>query len=176
MPTALPAAADAAKQKARGEFKLTGLHVLLILLGFFGTVASVNAVMIHYALSTFRGEVKDKPYEQGLAYNADIQEARAQAARGWQVGGAVARGADGQARIEVTARDAAGAALTGLQVKANLAAPADKKRDHAVTLDDVGGGVYRGATTAASGAWDFELYAARDGKVMFQSRNRITLE
>ena len=176
MPTLLPTADDIAKQKASAGFRLTGLHVLLILFAFFGTVAGVNAVMIHYALSTFRGEVADKPYEQGLAYNSDIQEARSQAARGWKIDGTVVRGADGQAQIEVSAHDAAGAALQGMQVSATLAAPADKKRDHAVKLDESAGGVYRGAVPATTGIWDLELHAVRDGKVMFQSRNRITLE
>lgn len=176
MPTVLPTADDLAKRKAEGGFRLKGLHVLAILVGFFGTVAVVNAVMIHYALSTFRGEVTKHPYEEGLAYNSDIQEARAQAARGWKVEGKVARAADGQAAIEVTALDAEGKPLPGLQMSATLAAPADMKRDRAATLESVGGGVYRGSIAAPQGIWDFELAAARDGKTLFQSRNRITLE
>ena len=177
MPTAIPTAdrtPDAID--GAGRRKLTGLHVLLILFGFFGTVASVNALMIHYALSTFRGEVTAHPYEEGLAFNSEISEARAQAARGWQVDGKVARDPAGKAQIEVSARDADGGALTGLHIDALLAAPADKKRDHAVKLDDVGGGLYRGAVGAPSGIWDFELSASRDGKKVFQSRNRITLD
>lgn len=175
MPTAIPAPAKSAKKDDSG-FRLTGLHVLLMLVVFFGSVAAVNFVMIRYAISTFRGEVAGKPYEQGLAYNKEIAEARAQAARGWKVDGAVRRGADGLAQIEVTARDANGAAVQGLQVTATLAAPADKRRDHTVKLDEAAGGVYRGASTTERGAWDLELSASRDGAVQFQSRNRITLE
>ncbi len=176
MPTVFPSAQNEAPAAAEPGRKLTGLHVLLILLAFFGTVASVNFIMIRAALSTFRGEVTDHPYERGIAYNHDISDARAQAARGWKVDGVVKRSADGMARIEVAAHDAGGAALAGLQISATLAAPADKKRDHIVKLDDVGGGVYHGETAVQTGAWDLELSAARDGKVLFQSRNRIMLE
>lgn len=177
MPTALPTAgrkpAETADDVGR---KLTGLHVLLILIGFFVTVAAVNALMIHFALSTFSGEVAKKPYEQGLAFNNEIKEARAQAERGWKVDGRVSRAADGKAQIEVAARDASGAALAGLNVEANLAWPTDKKRDHLIKLVDVGGGVYRGAIAAEAGGWELELRAVRDGETLFKSRNRITLE
>jgi len=74
------------------------------------------------------------------------------------------------------ARDANGSALTGLQVSATLAAPADKRLDHQAKLLEVRPGAYEGAVDAAKGAWDLGLSAARDGKTLFQSQNRITLE
>ncbi|MDE2361568.1 MAG: FixH family protein [Hyphomicrobiales bacterium] len=176
MPTVLPTAEDVAREKAKDGFRLTGLHVLLMLVAFFVTVASVNAIMIHDALSTFRGEVTKHPYEEGLAYNSDIQEARAQAARGWKVAGDVVRDANGQARVEVSALDSSGAPLVGLSIAARLAAPADMKRDRLLTLEDAGNGVYRGSVAADAGAWYLELVAGREGKTLFQSRNRITLK
>ena len=176
MPTVLPTADDIAQQQSKEGFRLTGPRVLMMLVAFFVTVAAVNAVMIHYALSTFRGEVTPHPYEEGLAYNADIQEARAQAARGWKVAGDVVRDAKGQAQIAVSALDATGAPIDGLSVSARLAAPADMKRDRSTTLEDAGRGLYRGAVAIDAGVWDFELAAARDGKTLFQSRNRITLK
>ena len=81
----------------------------------------------------------------------------------------------GEALIEVSAHDAAGAALTGLKVHGLLAAPADVKRDRPVELAEAAPGVYRGEAMAQAGAWDLELTAARDGKTLFQSHNRINL-
>lgn len=176
MPTVIPDAGENAGRKTNSGFRLTGLHVLLMLVCFFGLVAGVNGVMIHFATSTFRGEVAKKPYEQGLVYNRQIQQARDQAELGWKVDGAVKRDASGKARIEVVARDANGSALTGLQVSATLAAPADKRLDHQTKLLEVRPGAYEGAVDAAKGAWDLGLSAARDGKTLFQSQNRITLE
>jgi len=175
MPTVLPDANAAPPRTGKGEFRLTGLHVLLMLVAFFGIVAAVNIVMIRFALKTHSGEVTAHPYEKGLAYNAAIREAREQEARGWKVDGQATRGPDGKALIEVSARDAAGAALTGLKVHGLLAAPADVKRDRPIELLEAAPGVYRGEAPAQAGAWDFELTAARNGKTLFQSHNRITL-
>lgn len=176
MPTVLPTGQREPGGVAEdGGRKLTGKHVLLILICFFGTVAAANFVMIRYATTTFSGEVAKKPYEQGLAFNKEIVAAREQEARGWKVDGKVKREA-GKALVEISARDAAGAPLTGLRVEATLASPTDKKLDHPVKLDEAGGGVYRGATDVASGSWDLELKAGRDGARLFQSRNRVTLE
>ncbi len=175
MPTVLPDAKAVAPQAEKSEFRLTGLHVLLMLVAFFGIVASVNVVMIRFALKTHSGEVTAHPYEKGLAYNAAIREAREQEARGWKVDGKVTRNAEGKAQFEVSAQDAAGAALTGLKVHALLAGPADVKRDHPVELIETAPGVYRGAASAQPGAWLLDLTAARDGKVLFQSNNRINL-
>ena len=49
--------------------RLTGWKVLGILVAFFATVATVNGIMIHYALSTFPGVEDDQAYEHGLHYN-----------------------------------------------------------------------------------------------------------
>lgn len=175
MPTVLPSTETSRDVEPEGGWKLNGFHVLVILVLFFGSVAAVNGVMIYDALSTFRGEVVAHPYEKGIAYNSDIKEAREQEARGWKVDGVVNREADGMAHIAVTARDATGAALAGLQMHATLEAPADVKRDKPIELSDAGGGAYQGATQAQPGVWDLELTASRDGKVLFQSRNRIKL-
>ena len=175
MPTVLPEAKAGSPQAEKGEFKLTGMHVLLILVAFFGIVAAVNIVMIRFALKTHSGEVTAHPYEKGLAYNAAIREAREQEARGWKVDGQVSRAGDGKAQIEVSARDSAGAPLSGLKVHGLLAAPADVKRDRPIELVEAAPGVYRGEAAAQAGAWAFELTAARDGKTLFQSHNRINL-
>lgn len=175
MPTVLPEA-GAGSRAQKGEFKLTGLHVLAMLVAFFGIVAAVNVVMIRYALKTHSGEVTAHPYEKGLAYNSAIREAREQEARGWKVDGRATRTPDGKAQLEVSARDASGAALTGLKVHALLASPADVKRDHPVELVETAPGVYRGEAAAQAGAWDLDLTAARDGKTLFQSHNRISLQ
>ncbi|HMN72147.1 MAG TPA: FixH family protein [Rhodoblastus sp.] len=174
MPTVLPEA-NAVPQREESQFRLTGLHVLAMLVAFFGIVAGVNVVMIRYALTTHSGEVTAHPYEQGIAYNAAIREAREQEARGWKVDGQVTRTPDGKAQVEVAAHDSVGAALTGLAMRALLAAPADVKRDRRVELVETAPGVYRGEAVAPAGVWEFELAASRDDKVVFQSRNRITL-
>jgi nitrogen fixation protein FixH len=148
---------------------LTGGKVLLILVAFFGTVFAVNGLLTYDALSTFRGEVVDNPYEAGLAYNNQIAAADAQSERHWKVDVTLAGG------VRAIFRDAQGRAIEGLSVSGVFAAPADMKRDRSFAMRDMGKGAYVGGQSPPSGVWDLQLEAARDGKVLFRSNNRVAL-
>ena len=52
--------------------QLTGKVVLAILLGFFGTVMSVNALMMTLAITTLPGTEVDSAYAASLAYEREI--------------------------------------------------------------------------------------------------------
>jgi nitrogen fixation protein FixH len=157
---------------ARG---LTGGKVLAILLAFFATVGSVNALMIHYALSTFRGEVADHPFEVGLKFNSEIAASRAQAARNWRVEAHII--SSGAARsLQMTARDSDGQPLSDLSFRAVFAAPVDHVLDKGVNLTAQGDGLYIGAIMVAKGHWDLEITGKRSDETLFQSRGRIELE
>ena len=149
---------------------LTGAKVLAILLAFFGVMFAVNGFMMFEAISTFRGEVTDHPYERGLAYNSQIAAAEAQTQRHWKADITLASGA-----LSASLHDAQGAVLTGLDLTARFAAPADVKRDQHLTLIETGPGFYVASPLPANGAWDLELTAKRDGQTLFQSKNRVEL-
>jgi len=155
--------------------RLSGRTVLAVLILFFGTVGGVNAVMIYYALSTFRGEVADHPYEAGLAFNSDIAAARAQEARNWRVEFNFVGGPDGK-RLQVVARDADGRLIAGLRMTGTFAAPVDASRDRRVELMERQPGVYAAQVPVAGGRWDIEIAARRDGAALFQSKSRILIE
>jgi nitrogen fixation protein FixH len=164
---------DAAVNERSG-YRLTGRTVLVILFAFFGTVASVNAVLVHYALSTFRGEVEDHPYEVGLAFNGDIAAARAQEARHWSVDVRLPR--RGDRTLSISMRDALGTSLDGLKVVATFAAPVDSRLDHQIELKQSGAGLYVGGAPVAAGNWDLEIRADRQGETLFRSKSRIAIE
>ena len=46
--------------------KLTGWHVLWIMLGFFGLMFTVNGIFLYHAITSFPGEDVKKSYLQGL--------------------------------------------------------------------------------------------------------------
>ncbi len=175
MPQALPEAPGWGHKPAGGTRTLTGRMVLAVLVAFFGTVASVNALKIHYALSTFRGEVADHPYEAGLAFNSQIAAARAQESREWKVGVDFRKDPAGR-RIEVSARDAQGHLIGGLRFIGIFAAPVDGALDRRVELRETADGVYAGEVPVSAGRWDLELSATRSGETLFQSKNRILIE
>src|SRR3989338_5799395 len=101
----------AAHKKPR---ELTGRAVLFWLLGFFGFVFAVNAVMVKAATSTFGGLETSSSYKAGLMFKQQIASAQRQHALHWRVDGKLTRDAKGEAVLDVAAHDAQGAAITGL--------------------------------------------------------------
>ncbi|MCP3381396.1 FixH family protein [Bradyrhizobium sp. CCGUVB4N] len=155
---------------------LTGTKVFLMLVAFFGVVIGVNFTMMKLAIATLPGTDVDSPYAAGLAYDREISAAQDQAARGWKVSAHIERRADGNAVLQVEARDAAGQPLTGLKFGGRLERPTDKRADLAVALAEAGIGIYRGnATSVAPGQWDLVIEGDAKGERVFLSRNRVIL-
>jgi nitrogen fixation protein FixH len=147
------------------------------LLAFFGVVIGVNGMMIALAIGTMPGLESEKPYQAGINYNAEIETARAQAARRWTIASHVDRDASGHATVRVEARDADGAPVGGLAVTVRLMRPTDQRSDRAMQLGEREPGTYLGeAAEVARGVWDVGLEAARASEQLFRSRNRIILE
>jgi nitrogen fixation protein FixH len=152
--------------------------VLVILLAFFGTVIGVNVTMMRLAISTLPGTEVDSAYSASIGYEKEIHAARDQAARDWRVDAHIARDRDGVATLEVEARDSNGQPVSGLSFQGMLERPTDKRADLAVTLSEVGNGVYRGSTGAVvPGQWDLVIEGdAAGGQRMFLSKNRVMLD
>jgi nitrogen fixation protein FixH len=150
--------------------------VLAALVMFFGTIFVANGALVYYALSTFSGEQEASPYEHGLAYDRDIESARQQEARGWNVTLGVQRTEPGApASIVVGIRDANNEALAGLEVSAGLEFPTYKHLDRRIGLIETGRGEYLANLPLRSGQWDVIIEAKREGERLFRSRNRVTL-
>jgi nitrogen fixation protein FixH len=153
--------------------ELTGRMVLLWLIGFFGVVAAVNAVMMGAAISTLSGLDSDSPYQAGLAYEAEIAAARAQQALHWQVDVQMERTEAGMTLVEITARDADGTPLPGLRATASLVHPTDRRLDRDLAVTPDGPGQFRGVTGNAVGQWDVVIELSRDGARQFRTKNRV---
>ena len=156
---------------------LTGTKVFVILVVFFGIVIGVNVKMAMLAVETLPGTDVDSPYTAGLQYDKEIETAHEQAARKWKVDAHIERSADGNATLQVEARDASGQPLTGLKFAGRLERPADKRADLSLDLTEVGIGVYRGnVSNVAPGKWYLVLEGDAKGERKFQSRNLVILE
>ena len=156
--------------------QLTGWHVLLMLVAFFGIVIAVNVTMMELAIATLPGTEVDSAYSASLGYEKEIAAARDQDARKWEVDAHIQRAADGAAELQVEAHDKAGRPVTGLKFEGRFERPADKRADLAVALEEVGIGVYRGRLEAiAPGQWDLVLEGDARGQRMFLSKNRVLL-
>jgi nitrogen fixation protein FixH len=156
---------------------LTGRAVLVWVLAFFAVVFAANGVMMTFAIETMSGTEVDSSYRAGMTFNAEVQAARRQDERAWQVDARAARNGEGGAVVNIAARDKQGAPLTGLTFSAALERPTDKRSDRRIALSEQPIGIYRGAADeVAPGQWDLVLEAKRGGERVFFSRTRVFLK
>lgn len=155
--------------------ELTGRAVLAWLLGFFGVVFVVNAVLVQAATSTFGGLETGSSYKAGLMFTQEMATAQRQDALHWHVDGKLSRDHAGEAVLDFSARDRQGVALAGLTAVARLAHPADARLDQAIPLSRTGAGAFHGEAQARPGQWELILDLYRGDDRLFRSRSRVTL-
>ncbi len=155
--------------------ELTGLHVLLCLLGFFGVVFAVNAVLVKAATSTFGGVETSSSYKAGLMFERELARAEKQDELRWRVDGKIARDKAGDAVLDISARDVSGVLLAGITAQARLAHPADERLDHVIALDRTSAGLFHGEVQAQPGQWELIVDLYRGEARVFRSRSRVTL-
>jgi nitrogen fixation protein FixH len=147
-----------------------------MLVAFFGVVFAVNFLMAKLAIDTLPGTEVDSAYSASMAYEKEIAAAHDQNARNWKVDAHIQRNADGRATLQVEARDSSGLPMSGLKFQGRFERPTDKRADQAVTLAEVGSGIYRGsASQVAPGQWDLVLEGDAAGRRMFLSKSRVML-
>jgi nitrogen fixation protein FixH len=152
----------------RRGFRLTGWHVLAALVIFFGVTIAADAIMVMDAYRSFPGEVASSPYEEGLAYDSQLDQQRRQAALGWSMTiGLVGSG------VRLTAIDRNGAPLPGLRITARLERPATEQGRRNVEFREVAPGVYQAPVGPLSGAWDLRLSAIDARGRRFDAERRL---
>jgi nitrogen fixation protein FixH len=162
-------------QKPRKPREVTGRTVLYCLLGFFGVVIGVNAIMVKAATSTFGGMETSSSYKAGLLFKNEVAAAERQGAQHWRVDGKLNRDRAGEAILDLAVHDEKDAPVAGLAAQARLAHPADSRLDHAIALDRIGAGEFRGQTAAQPGQWELIVDLYRGDERVYRSRNRVTL-
>lgn len=157
--------------------KLTGRHVLAIIVAFFLTIIVANAIFITLAVKTFPGEQEKKSYLQGLAFNQKIAEREAQKELGWTAEIASASLRNGVADIDLLFVSATSAPIASLNVSGSLLRPAADGADHALVFEQVEPGRYRAsASDVEPGAWRLEATATGGHGEKFALEKRLTLE
>lgn len=153
-------------------FRLTGKHVLAIILAFFGVTIAVNGFFISAAVRSFPGEDVPRSYVQGLHYNETLAEREAQAALGWRASADfVVVGA--QPVVEVRLIDRNGAPIDGASLTGELRRPAEQASDAVLVFEGVGDGRYRAAAgELQAGRWEVRARAER-GEDSFDLRGDL---
>ncbi len=121
---------SASRDPKKAPNELTGRHVLLALLAFFGVIFAVNGTFLYSALSTYTGVVADEPYRKGLEYNTRIADEERQHALGWHH--KIELSPEGQLRIKFDG--ASPGALESLSLKGTIGRPSTNAADVSMTL------------------------------------------
>lgn len=155
--------------------KLTGFHVLLIVIAFFGVMIAVNVAFISAAVKTYPGVSEKKSYFQGLHYNDTLADRAAQAQLGWKAEVSEVMREENAGVIVLRMKDADGGVLTGLALTGTLKRPAHSGEDQTLEFAHAGGGEYRAAIAAFSaGAWDLNAQAQNHAGETFDIEARVT--
>lgn len=154
--------------EAKG-FRLTGWHVLTIVVGFFTIVMTVDIGMAAMAYRTFSGEVAADPYEAGRLYNRTLAERRVQAALGWTA--EIVRLDSGGLEVVVKTRD--GAMVDGLTVSALLERPATETGKQTLAFKRTAPGRYQAEAGQWDGAWDVRVRAVDARNRLFEAEKRF---
>ena len=156
---------------------ITGKTVLAWFLGFFGVVFAANVVFLYLAFGTFPGVVVKSAYDAGQTYNEEIAAAKAQDQLNWQIGSELTRSGETGGTLLVTATDAEGTPIYGVDVQATLRRPAQKAADQEVVLTADGGGRYLAEIeNLADGKWTLILEIEQDGQRKFKSESKLFLK
>jgi nitrogen fixation protein FixH len=140
------------------ESRVTGKHILLMLLGFFAVVGAVNAAFIYFAVSTGPGEEQGASYEVGLRYNNILAEERTQNALQWHHQSQIAQGS----RLRVSITDNAGAPVHGLVLTGTFGRPATDNADRSLVFKEVDAGLYEASPgQIKQGSWVLSFMAEK---------------
>jgi len=152
---------------------LTGRHVLMMLIAFFGIVFGVNGMLAYRALSTWTGLEQENAYMDGLNYNQTLEARRAQDALGW-TNTLTAHFKDGTVDLTAQYFDRSGTPLDTLTVEAMLRRPTQEGFDQNLTLVNQGHGEYGARVPLPlAGQWQVRLTARRGDSDIFFSEARI---
>jgi nitrogen fixation protein FixH len=152
----------------------SGYHVLTGLLVVFALVLSVNIFFVVKAYSTFSGEDEQKPYLQGVEYNAALERKALQARLGWKAILDARRSGTSDVRVGIAMFDARGEPVSGLSLVVRFKHLADAHKDREIKLQPSARGTYEGnITKITSGAWDLVVSATNAPGTPFEAMRRV---
>ena len=150
--------------------ELTGRHVWIRLLVFFGTMLSVNIYFTVMAVKSFSGEDVPRSYRQGLDYNQTLESRASQTAMGWS-----AHVNTNNDKIIIEVRSANGEPIENLQLSASLHHPATLSNDEKLNFEKLGKGRYAATIFGLKGRWNLKAVAVKD-QVDFRFESELWLK
>lgn len=150
---------------------ITGKHVLVSLIAFFGVIITVNLTMAYLANSTWSGLIVKNGYVASQSFDKDLARSKAQDAMGWTVD--MTHTMD-RVRFTFTGKDAS--KIEGLQITGQLERPTTDRDDQSLTFSSIGAGVYTSPAKLAPGIWELELEAKGKDAISYRKIFRFMVQ
>lgn len=151
---------------------LKGWHVLLMFLGFFGVMLTVNGIFLTSAIKSFPGEDVEESYIQGIEFNDVLESRRMQEELGWQAEAGVQ---NGEILFRLSDRD--GAPLGYREIDGQLRHPGNLALDRSIVFEPTARGeyVYAIEENLPSGRWTLQVDVkdAPGGNTVFTARKTL---
>ena len=161
--------------RSRKPFELTGKHVLIGFVLFFGIILSSNVVMISLAVNTFPGLQSKSAYKAGRNYNAIIAQADQQKNLGWQVTVNLDKSSPRDRTIRLVVRDKFNNPMSDLSVSGTLQRTVHSFDDVPLSFEKHGAGVYTMVLDRQEhlGQWRLKIDASNRAGDTFQIEKKV---
>ena len=153
-----------------GSFRLTGRHVFLILLSFFGVVIAVNVTMATLATGTWPGLVVANSYVESQRFNTRVAAAREQQALGYEL--AFDQADD---RLTLTLKDADGKGVEILGGTVRIGRPVTRTEDRLIDVPAAPSGTVTMPDVLASGLWVADVALTLSGDRAWRYETRFSV-
>lgn len=151
-----------------GEFHLTGRHVLLGFVAFFGLIVAVNVTMATFAGGTWPGLVVANSYVESQRFNDRLAEARRQNARGLELDMRYGGG-----RLTLALSDAKGRPADILAGTVRIGRPVTTAEDRLFDLPHARGGDATIDADLAPGLWIAKVTLVTDDGQTWRRETRL---
>ena len=150
---------------------ITGRHVLVAMISFFGVIIVVNLTMATLAARSWTGLEAKNGYVSSQDYNKKLAEVESQRKTGWS---AQLTHTDGMLTFQIS--DKAGAPLATDDVKAEFRRPIHENDDRMISLTPVAPGKFEGPAPKAAGLWDVNISLTGPNGQPFQKIYRLNVK
>lgn len=154
---------------------LTGRKVALWLGGFFLIVFAVNGLMTYLALTSWGGLETEDAYRKGLAYNQEIEAAKAQKKSGWKIAlDTVPARLQGPISVKITRpKDSTPPVL----ISVTISRPATDKFDQTISLFAQSDGQYSAPySVPLPGQWDLVILVKTQEDIIYTLYKRFYIK
>lgn len=141
---------------------------------FFIVLFAVNAVFVTVAFQSYTGVVTDNHYEEGLAYNDNLEQRRKQKSLNWQ--SEFFLSADG-ITINFSLKNEYGKPIENANVTAYAMRPVQEGDDFSLKLEENKAGFYsQKINFPVAGQWQIRVEVISDKNEQYQLTKRFIVE